>query len=1442
MKLALTADTGGRRTDVLVDLDDDLTVGALTAQLAAYCGSSAERLFVEQVEVPPESRVADAGLLDGMAVGLGRPLPPGPAPTIHGWQLHVVAGPDTGLVLSLPIGDHQLARGVGVSFSDPAVSQQKHAVLSVRTDGATITDLGSTNGTTVDGRRIEQDTREPVAPGSMIGLGDTLLTIRVAHAPDAATEPAEPGWLWFLRPPRLLPFHRPVTIQLPTAPAEPHRRRIPIAGIVAPLVFGLVMAMIMSPMYLVFTLASPVMMLSNFWSDRRAGAKDHQKAVAAYTEALADAQRRLDEAIAQEQVRRRDALPDAAETLVTARLPGRRLWERRRSATDTLLLRVGVADLPADVGVEAPRDAVNGRQAHQVHAVPVPVPLREVGVLGVAGDTAHAHALLRWLTLQLAAYHAPRDLALTLLTSGPSEHWSWWAWLPHTRSREVDAYVAAVGNDDETVATRASELISLVRARQAFAKEKGRVPAEHFPAHVVLVDGARALRGTLGLAQVLEEGPEVGVYAICTDTEVRLLPESCTATIVIDADEPTRYEVRRTGHEPISDVLGEGVTEAWAMAVARALAPYRDVGGDEGDVTLPDSVRLLDLLSLEPLTSDGVRARWLLDGSTTTMMLGAGLDGPFTLDLRRDGPHGLIAGTTGSGKSELLQTIIAALAVANRPEAMNFVLVDYKGGSAFKDCAFLPHTVGMVTDLDNHLVERALTSLGAEVRYRERVLAAAAVKDIEDYADLRAKDPSRLPLPRLLIVIDEFASLARELPEFVKGLVNIAQRGRSLGIHLILATQRPSGVVSAEIRANTNLRISLRVTDATDSSDVLGAADAARIPKSAPGRGYAKLGAGGLVPFQAGRVGGRRPGVVPAHLPPPFVAPLLWKNVGYVAPSAPVMTKAADDVGLTDLSELVKAVQEAAAADGSPPQRSPWLEHLPTRLLLSDLGDEPHEGWAYGLTDVPREQVRRVATFAPARDGHLLVVGSARSGRSQLLRTLAGRVAAVESARDVHLYVLDCGNGALLPLAELPHCGAVVTRTQTERATRLLTRLALEIERRQQVLAAGGYADVDEQRRSTADPLPRVLLLIDRWEGFLAALGELDSGRLTDIVLAVLREGASVGVHAIITGDRSLAAARVSSLTDNKLALKLADKNDYGLIGFNARQVPDIVPPGRGFDPGTGLETQVALLAEDESGQAQAAALARLAAEATARDRNLPPTARPFRVDVLPTKIDFERAWALLPGGHRSPFGLVGVGGDELSALGTDFSAAHAFIVAGPVRSGRSTALAVMARSLTRTGAAVVIAAPRPSPLRDLREMPGVLAVVEDPHAQPETYLDALAAAGDRPVVFVLDDGEVLRDCPAATVFGNVVKGELRPDTHLVLGGNAENLCIGFSGWQFEARKARQGVLLSPQGPSDGDLVGVRLPRDVVGQVVQPGRGLLHPGDGRIVTVTVPTL
>jgi DNA segregation ATPase FtsK/SpoIIIE, S-DNA-T family len=1486
MRLALTvvSPAARRQADVVLEADPATPVAVLAGELGrllhsgtvsgarppaaapppdpgghvlAFPGprdAAAAPLYVDGRLVPPGLELGDSPVRPGCVVSLGDPsgcVRPEPTGVV---EIQVAGGPDAGSVHRLTLGEADIGQdgAAHIPIADPALPP---TALHVSVDAR-----GSCQVSPYEGVRAELD-REPLtgpatwAPGQQITVGGTLLGLARYEPPDAALHRSEDGaGIDFNRPPRLLPPRRPTRFQLPQPPGRPDRRPVPILMAVVPVLLGVAMAYFIHQVYmLAMCLLSPVMLLGTHVSDRRHGRKSHAQQMAAYAEHKerieADARAALDE----ERVRRRTDCPDPAVVLTIASGPRRRLWERRRTDPDYLLLRVGTADLPSAVELTDPAEDEHRRQlVWPIPDAPVTVPLRERGVLGVAGPGEAPRALGRWLVAQAAALHSPNDVQIYVLTdSSGRASWEWVRWLPHSRPADGQGPVALIGNDAETVAARIAELLAVVTARQRALRESGHDDAVFRDGDVVVVfDGSRKLRSLPGAVQILREGPQVGVYAICLDADERLLPAECQA---VTTAEPDGLRVRQMSEDTVAGVRPDQVGPGWCMRLARGISAVRDVSDEDDGAGLPDSSRLLDVLGLEPPEAGAVAARWNAGGRSTVAVVGESYDGSFGIDIRRDGPHGLIAGTTGSGKSELLQTIVASLAVANRPDAMTFVLVDYKGGSAFKDCVDLPHTVGMVTDLDAHLVERALVSLSAELTRREHLLAAAGAKDIEDYTSLldRAGPAGgREPLPRLLIVIDEFASMVRDLPDFVTGLVNIAQRGRSLGIHLILATQRPSGAVSADIRANTNLRIALRVTDAGESADVIEAPDAARISKSTPGRAYVRLGHASLVPFQAGRVGGRRPGAGPAGGTPPWLAPVDWASVGRPEPQPPA--RAGQEEEITDLTVLVDAIRKAATRLGIPAPHSPWLPALPATLLLAGLPGPRHpagDGLApfpYGMDDLPATQEQRPALIDLDRFGHLMAAGAPRSGRSQLLRTIAASAALANSCADVHLYGIDCGNGALLPLADLPHCGAVVTRTQAERAARLISRLGQEVSRRQELLAEGGFADIGEQRAAAragqGQQLPHILVLLDRWEGFTSSLGELAGGRLTDTITKILGEGASVGVHLVMTGDRSLIAGRIASMTEDKLAFRLPDRDDYALIGLRPRDMPDDIPAGRGFRGGAGTETQVALLAADASGQGQAAAIREIAAEAAQRDQAVPRQARPFRVDVLPARISFGEAWQLRnPGAPARPlWAMVGVGGDELTALGPDLGEGMpVFIVGGPAKSGRSTILVSMARSFLAAGTQLVLVTPRPSPLRDLATAPGVVRAFEGPRLEAGEFAAAVGQFTG-PGVVIMDDAELHRDCDAEAELSKLISFGADTGHGLVIGGDSDNLGTGFGGWQVEAKRARRGCLIAPQTLPEGDLIGVRLSHSQTGEPVRPGRALLNTGDGTLVTVTVP--
>ncbi|MCL2728448.1 MAG: FtsK/SpoIIIE domain-containing protein [Actinomycetia bacterium] len=1509
MRLSLTVvdPLGGDRADVVVDTDPTSTVSELAralgqkvggggAEIISIAGGAARMpgspaVYVDGYAVDPNWSVAQSPLREGAVVSLYDPagcLPGEPAGVV---ELRVAGGPDAGGVHRLGIGRVEIGRGPSARIRiDDSELADRAAVLTVG--------MGGTCQVTVGGETKEW----PL--GDQLALGNSLLELGPYTPPNAALHPGEDGATYeYNRPPRLSPPERETHFRLPGPPKEPNARPLPWLMALMPLVMAVSMAFMMHRMtYLIMAVVSPIVMVGNYFMDKKNGRKSFAKTVTEYRERKEGIEKDANTALDLERKDRAAASPDPATVLNTATGPRTRLWERRRGDGDHLLIRVGTARLPSEVVLDDPEQEEHRRKVTwEIDDAPVAVELRRLGVIGFAAPGDGARAMGRWAVAQAATLSSPMDVQFYVLTEqAGQESWDWVRWLPHSRPTDGQDASALMGTDAETVAARIAELGSILDGRQK-AKQKAGAAANHAaffkdPDIVVILDGSRRLRAMPGVVQLLREGPGVGMFLICLDSEERFLPGECQAVVIAEfeqqAAEPApvasvpqanagvgpqggfpsvnawyagaqqaqavqaepafgafRLRVEQAGSARIRKVRPDLVSPAWCARLARCLSPIRDISGDTEDSAIPSASRLLDVLELEPPTEDAITARWRMSPISTQAVVGESYDGPFAIDIRKDGPHGLIAGTTGSGKSELLQTIVASLAVANTPEAMTFVLVDYKGGSAFKDCVQLPHTVGMVTDLDAHLVERALESLGAELKRREHILAEAGAKDIEDYTDFLKRMPELKPMPRLLIVIDEFASMVRELPDFVTGLVNIAQRGRSLGIHLILATQRPSGVVSPEIRANTNLRIALRVTDGSESSDVIDAPDAGNISKSTPGRAYVRLGATSLVPFQSGRVGGRRPGAVENVSVAPWVGVVDWSQLGRSAPQRPAGAKGEEDE-ITDLKVLVEAICAANERMGIPAQHSPWLPALPDSLQLGELpvpaplGSLPAA--PYGVEDLPALQARRPVAIDFHSFGHLLAAGAPRSGRSQLLRTIAGSLANTLSTADLHLYGIDCGNGALNALTRLPHCGAVVGRSQSERAIRLMGRLKAEMTRRQELLAADGFADIGEQRSAAAteeERLPHIVVLLDRWEGFTPSLGELDHGALTDEIFTFLREGASVGIHLIITGDRTLMAGRISTLTEDKIAFRLADRGDFSLISVNPRKVPEEIQPGRAYRSESGIELQVAMLEGDVTGQGQAAALAAIGEAATARDAGLPRARRPFRVDVLPSRLSFADAWEMRDtDAARNPlWALVGVGGDELTGYGPNLAdGLPAFVVGGPGKSGRSTLLMTLARSYQQQGVKLVIATPRPSPLRELAGAPGVLRTFTDSDIPADELSKALEEAEGSPVVVLVDDAELLKECDARDVLKDIIARGSDHGRALVLAGGEEDICSGFSGWQVDAKKARRGVLLSPQQAMSGDLIGTRLSRSSVGGQVTPGRALLHLGDGEPKTVTVP--
>jgi S-DNA-T family DNA segregation ATPase FtsK/SpoIIIE len=1471
---------------------------------------TAPDLWLRGMRLDPNQRVADSPIRNGELVGIGVEIPDVFAEPGGMVEVRVASGPGAGRINRLVPGSYVLGR-IGhsaVRIDDERVPEIA-LTLEVAIDGAvTITPAPDVVDATLPAppRRpldgpivipaddpealskkkskkkkhilayldrlknakltIDPDADRPLIhldrlplegvstwePGTPLIVGDVMLELAVPTSPDASLSPSPAGaTLDYNRPPRLLPPTRKTEFRLPSEPRKPDKQPLPWPMIMIPMIMGGAMYYFTrSPFSLMIMVLSPAMMLSNYINSRRGRGARYTDEMKTFVERTRKIERDAYKALVEERGARRRDLPDPAAMLLFATGPRAQLWERRRTDPDWLMARVGTADVPSEVTLADPaREDHEKTQAWTTPDVPVAIPLEKAGVTGIAGEARSRRALGGWLVAQAATLHSPADLGIVVLSDPDGgDAWNWVRWLPHVRRGDDSEVLAGVGVDDETTGRRVAELLALVEARKAAMNQGGsmmsRTPAAAFAPLLVVLDGARRIRLLPGLVSLLQQGPSVGVIFVCLDADERQLPEECSAVVALDHGLAT---VDITGEATIDAVRPDIVTPRWCERLARALAPIKDVSSEDLSSALPTSSRLLDVLQLDPPAGSEIARRWSSGGRTTKAVIGEGSDGPYAVDIRADGPHGLVAGTTGSGKSELLQTLIAALAVGNRPDEMTFVLIDYKGGAAFKDCNNLPHTVGMVTDLDGHLTTRALESLGAELRRREHQLADADAKDIEDY--LAGRRPDDAPMPRLMIVIDEFAALVAELPEFVTGLVDVARRGRSLGVHLILATQRPAGVVTAEIKSNTNLRIALRVTDRNDSQDVIEAPDAGEISKSTPGRGYARLGASSLTPFQSSRVGGRPSG--PDGSAAIGLRELSWESIGRPMDHGPAGDEEEDVSIPTDLASLVTAIQDATTTSGITVPPSPWLPPLADVVTLDELmAVEATNGGdvtvPFGLVDVPRQQRRSVASYDVSASGHMAVIGAARSGRSTVLRAFAGLIGREISPRDIHLYGVDCGNNALLPIVGLPHTGAVVTRSEPDRLARLTGRLRGEIGRRQQLLAEQGFADLREQREYAPEDqrLPYLMVLFDRWEGFVQAFESHDSGVLIEQWMQILQEGAGVGIKVILAADRTGLVGRLSTLIEDKLMLRMNDDSDFSAIGMPAKAVPAHMPPGRGFRSEGLLETQVALLTEDDAGAAQVAAIQEIGRKATDRWSDLDRRSAPFRVDPLPSRITFTQALEL-PDSTVAPTELpIAVGGDTLGLRCLDtIENGPGMLVLGPRRSGRSTALMTMATSALSRGWHMVAVAPRRSPLRDLEGRDGVSAMftLDAEKDDVNKIIGALSEHTSSPTILMIDDIELLG--VDGWFVDAITKhlGKLRDSGNAVVAaGTPDDLGSSYRGPAAALKKSRSGLLLSPGTPNDGDIFGIRLPRSVTGGSV-PGRGLLvASGQWQIVQVAEP--
>jgi S-DNA-T family DNA segregation ATPase FtsK/SpoIIIE len=1196
MELLVEVVHGDASTDVALELEPGATFGDVADSLAFLHGvHDGATLTIARTGQTPrrDDRVADVDIRSGDRLTLVDSINALFSVTPHAVGATLVVTSPSGSEMEYPLryGDNVVGRDpdCDVVVKDHQASR-RHCRIHV-TDVVTVTDLGSKNGVVVDGQAIT--TPRVLRPGQDAFIGDLRLSIR-DHL-RAVEAVASRNRVEFNRPPRVSRPYGGVKVELPAPPERPRKQRLPAISAAIPVVLGIGMYFWLGPLGAIFMLLSPVLLLGSWIEAKRNGTFEFKEKLAEHRQLLAERVAVLERERELEVVSRFRETPGAGELHALVRTLSERLWERAPDDPDFLRVRLGTAQLPSrtevsvaqggDRDLRAEVEAIPGR-FQLLDDVPLAVDVLAHRGVGVAGPLHASRALARSVVMQAATLHSPTDLAVVALVGeGGLADWTFLKWLPHART---------LGGSQ--LASTSHHALTIVK--HLLDERGGRRDGVALPAVLVVVDETCPVERRR-LMPLLEAGAASGISFVWVSSARHRLPKACGVVVEIDPDHLTARTGFTSSGITVAPTRWEGMSLADAAACARDLTPVIDVTGRiDDDTEIPSSVAFADLYGGPSILDDpsAVLELWQQHESGghehgLRVPVGMQSGAPFVLDLRQDGPHALVAGTTGAGKSEFLQALIVGLATMHSPERVTFLLVDYKGGAAFKECVNLPHTVGMVTDLDRNEVRRALVSLNAELHHRELLLQKADAKDL---LEMERKGHPDTP-PSLVIVVDEFAALAKEIPEFVDGVVDVALRGRSLGLHLVLATQRPAGVITGQIRANTNLRVALRMAADDESEDVVGSPVAAAIERRLPGRAVARIGPQELVPFQSAYVGGH----TLANVQPPMARVRLFGFDHDTAVAEERRVVVPPDHP-SDLQRLVATHRAAFGLLGAPAPRRPWLPSLAANY---DLGRLPRAkddtAIVFGVRDEPARQVQSLIHFRPDVDGGLLILGTGGSGKTVALRSIAvaAGLAAEASGHPVEVHALDFAGRGLDLLEGLPHVGSVIAGDDTERVTRLLRTLRERIDQRAVDFAAVRASSLPEYRRNAPDAsgTSRIIVLLDSYPGFQAMHERIEAGRWLDVFTRLVADGRQVGVHVVLTADRrtSVPMALVSSLP-RRIVLRLASDDEYANCGEPAGILSATSPPGRAIIDGQ--EVQIAVLGGSGNGERQADAIAALAA------------------------------------------------------------------------------------------------------------------------------------------------------------------------------------------------------------------------------------------------------
>lgn len=936
-----------------------------------------------------------------------------------------------------------------------------------------------------------------------------------------------------------------------------------------------------------------------------------------------------------------------------------RLWERKTEDEDFLTIRVGLGDLPIEADIEYPNkefsmeddnliELINSvaKKSKVIKNVPITASLasKNIAAAIIENDERTTEKFAQNLIMQLVALHSYADLKLVfLLKKEKNVRWEHMKTLPHIWDEQKEIRFWADEYDDMKDISRYLE-IELNNRRKYEDKFDYRSFA---PYYLIITDDYKTIENLKIVTEILNAKRNLGFGLFCITDNMLHLPNECQLFININGHNGSLFENQITATTKKEFYFDTSFTFFFEN-IGQRLSNIPIRVNTASKFSLPETYTFLEMYDAGRIEQLNILQRWMTNDSTKSLQAPIGIDTngmQIVLDIheKAHGPHGLIAGSTGSGKSEFIITYILSLAVNYHPNDVSMILIDYKGGGlagAFqKGNVKLPHIVGTITNIDKVGLQRSLVSIQSELRRRQIKFNQAREKtdegtiDIYKYQKLFHDGVVKEPIPHLLIICDEFAELKQQQPDFMDELISVARIGRSLGVHLILATQKPAGVVNDQIRSNSKFGICLKVQDRQDSMDVIKRPDAAELKRA--GQFYIQVGNNEY--FALGQSAWAGASYEPSDIIKKNVdnSMKFVSNIGSVIKKIDDTKRAPVKKDGEQLTNIVKYIYELGKNENIH-LKPLWLENIPEIIMLDKTKEkykiEKKENEVIpviGEYDDPYNQRQGPVELDFKKQGNIIVYGNAESGKETLISTMVYDIITTYTVREAQMYLLDFGSEALKIFKDAPHVGDVVLSTDAEKINRLFEMIQREMKRRTEVLSNYG-GDIKLYIKDTGIPMPQIIVVINNYEGFVENYGE----KYDDILLTLCREGIKYGIIFVLTASAyNSVRYRLSQNFRQKIALQLNNEDDFLNIieGVNKKRPAHVF--GRGLIKYSDVyEFQTARICEPERWNSFVKdEIKKLNSEYTERAVSIP---------VLPNQIKVEDVRELVTQLDKLPIGI----------------------------------------------------------------------------------------------------------------------------------------------------------------------------------------------------------